>query len=111
MTMLFLLGLPVVLLLYLLIAYRGVQEVRRRYPHWAPRRFVAVSFFAGPMLILAAGLIAAWILSGQPGGSDEQHRTGGSLAFIAINALALMATIPAAAIGYIIARGILGRED
>ncbi|RZF64620.1 hypothetical protein EWE75_09475 [Sphingomonas populi] len=111
MTILFALGLPVMLLLYLLLAYRGAQAVRQLYPDWAPRRFVTVSCFAGPMLVLAVGLVVAWILSGRPSGSDRYGQTGGGIAFIAINLLALLVAIPAAAVGYIAARRILASEN
>ncbi len=110
MTIIFMIVLLFALLLYVFLMYRCAQAVRRRYAGWTPRRFVTVSFFTGPILILVIGLITASILSERPGGSDQYHRTGGALAFMAINALALGATIPAAIIGYVIERRILARE-
>ena len=110
MTVHLIIGLLLTLLIYLLIVYRAAQAVRHRYPDWRLRGALTSAFVAGPAAILAIGLVAAWIFAGQPAGSEGHDGTGAIFAFATINALAVSAAIPAAFIGYLIARHVIAKE-
>lgn len=97
------------LLIYLCLLFGLIVLIRSRYPSWPSRRILIGAFLAGPLLILLG--LAAHAFFRSENGLVDRVRTTEDLASLFITALAALAAIPAAAIGYILMRHVLGAKD
>ncbi|WP_442677994.1 hypothetical protein ACSBM8_10575 [Sphingomonas sp. ASY06-1R] len=97
------------LLIYLILLSGLIALIRLRYPSWPSRRFVTGAVLAGPLLV-ALGLAARAFFPAE-NGLDGHLRTSEGLTSLFMTALAALAAIPAAAIGYILTRHALGAKD